>query len=87
MRIRKDHTLTTDVYVVEDGPVEDTEPGHLTQGRFKVEYLSVTYLEGELEKVYVKGPGYMANGQLGKSTRVRTYTSDFPYWVIDFLHQ
>jgi hypothetical protein len=87
MKITKNHTYTTDVYDVEDGPVEDTEPGYLTQGKFKADFLSVSYMDGELEKVHLKGPGLKANGGLGKSSRSRTYfRSQIPQWVIDFLH-
>lgn len=86
MKIRKDHTYITDVYSVEDGPVEDTAPGHLTQGRFKVNYMSVSSINGEIQQVYLKGPGLKADGSLGKTTRARTFFGDYPHWVTDYLN-
>lgn len=85
MRIRKDHTYTTDVYHVEDGPVEETAAGYLSQGRFRVNFLSVTYQDGVLSKVYLKGKHIRSDGLYGKTTRARTYFSEYPEWVTDYL--
>lgn len=86
MKFHKDHTSTTDVYSVEDGPVEETAPGHLTRVRFMVEFMSVTYTDGELERVYVKGKQIKSDGQLGKSTHARSFFKEIPQWVTDFLN-
>lgn len=86
MRIRKSHTTTTTVYRVEDGPVEETAPGHLTQGLFKVDYLAVSYLEDELHKVYLKGQRLKADGTPGKTSGSRVFFGDYPHWVTDFLN-
>lgn len=85
MRIRKQHTYVTEVYDVEDGPVEETQPGYLSQGQFRVDYLAVTSMDGGLQKIYIKGKHIKADGEYGKTTRARTYFSEFPYWVVDFL--
>lgn len=86
MNIIKSHTYTTDVYRVENGPTAETAPGHLTQGMFKVDYLAVSYLNGELEKVYLKGKRLKADGEPGKTMGSRTFFGSFPHWVVDFLH-
>jgi hypothetical protein len=85
MEIRKLRTYTSDIYAITDGPVVDTESGHLTQGQFKADYMAVTTLDGELEKVYVKGQQITSKGTLGKNTRSRTFFSDYPVWVLKFL--
>lgn len=85
MRIRKDHTSITDVYQVEDGPVAETQPGYLSQGQFRVDYLAVTRINDEVLKIYIRGKHIKADGQYGKTTRARTYFGDFPHWVTDFL--
>jgi len=78
------HTKTTDTYAMVDGPVENTV-GHRTPGRFKVEFLSVSRVDGKLDKVYIKGPTLTVDGRLGKSSSARTFFSDYPQWVLDFL--
>lgn len=85
MDIKKLHTYVSHTYHIDDGPVVDTQPGYLTQGKFKADYFSVTYHDGVLEKVYIKGPQITVKGVLGKSTRARTYFGDFPDWVIEHI--
>jgi hypothetical protein len=86
MDVRKTHTYVSHTYHVEDGPVEDTEPGYLTQGKFVVDYMSLTYHDGVLFKVYLKGPGIKTDGSLGKNVRARTYFGGgYPAWVKDYI--
>lgn len=84
MEIRKEHTVITDTYSVIDGPVEDTEQRRVP-GLFKVEALSVSYLDGKLDKVYVKGPTLTVDGRLGKTPSARTFFENYPAWVLEFL--
>jgi hypothetical protein len=82
----KGHRRTTQTYTVVDGPVMETEPGHLTQGKFKVDYLAVSWVDNDVQMVYVKGPGLKADGTLGKYVRSRKlFGSDIPDWVDEVL--
>lgn len=86
MQFIKGHRSTIQTYTVVDGPVMDTEPGHRTQGKFKVDYLAVTWMENEVQRVYVKGQGLKADGTPGKYVRARTlFGSDIPDWVDEVL--
>lgn len=85
MEIHKEQTVVTDSYGVIDGPVEDTSPRRVP-GKFKVEYLSVSYTDGILGRVYVYGPTLTVDGQLGKSRSARSFYGDYPQWVLDFLN-
>lgn len=86
MEFIKGHRSCTQTYTVVDGPVMETEPGHLTQGKFKVDYLAVTWIDNDVQRVYVRGPGLKADGSLGKYFRARTLSgSDIPDWVDEVL--
>jgi hypothetical protein len=82
----KGHRSITQTYTVVDGPVVETEPGHLTQGKFKVDYLAVSWMDGEVQSVYLKGQGLKADGSLGKYARSRRLVgSHIPDWVEELL--
>jgi hypothetical protein len=66
--------------------VEDTAARRVP-GRFKVEFMSVSYLDGELKKVYIKGPTLKADGSLGKTSSAVTFFRDYPAWVLDYLRE
>lgn len=86
MKFIKGHRSTTQTYTIVDGPVMETAPGHLTQGKFKVDYLAVSWMDNEVQRVYVKGPGLKVDGSLGKYVRARTFFgSDIPDWVNEIL--
>lgn len=86
MRFTKGHRSTTQTYTIVDGPVMETAPGHLTQGKFKVDYLAVSWLDNEVQMVYVKGQGLKADGTLGKYVRARKlFGPDIPVWVNEIL--
>ena len=86
MEFIKGHRSCTQTYTVVDGPVMETEPGHLTQGKFKVDYLAVSWTDNDVQMVYVKGPGLKADGSLGKYARTRRlFGSDIPDWVDEVL--
>jgi hypothetical protein len=86
MDIRKAYRSVTDAYIVIDGPVEDTASRRVP-GRFKVEFLSVTYLDGELRQVYLKGRTLTKDGRLGKTSSAVTLFGDYPAWVLDYLRE
>ena len=86
MKATKNHTYTTHTFDVEDGPLEETTPGRLTHGKFKVEYMAVTYHDGVLFSVYLKGQRLTVKGGLGKTPAARTYyTSGYPEWVKEYI--
>lgn len=86
MRFIKGHRSTTQTYTIVDGPVMETAPGHLTQGKFKVDYLAVSWMDNDVQMVYVKGPGLKADGTLGKYVRARKlFGADIPGWVEELL--
>jgi hypothetical protein len=86
MRFIKGHRSVTQTYTVVDGPLAETEPGRLTQGKFKVDYLAISWMDGEVQMVYLKGPGLKADGSLGKYDRSRKlFGSEIPDWVDELL--
>jgi hypothetical protein len=86
MKFIKGHRSATQTYTVVDGPVMETEPGHRTQGKFKVDYLAVSWVEDEVQMVYIKGPGLKSDGKLGKYVRSRKlFGSDIPDWAAEVL--
>ena len=86
MKFIKGHRSATQTYTVVDGPVMETAPGHLTQGKFKVDYLAVSWMDNEVQMVYVKGQGLKADGSLGKYSRTRKlFGTDIPDWVDEVL--
>jgi hypothetical protein len=86
MEFIKGHRSVTQTYTVVDGPVVETAPGHLTQGKFKVDYLAISWQDSEVQMVYLKGPGLKADGSLGKYDRSRKlFGSDIPDWLDELL--
>lgn len=86
MKFIKGHRSVTQTYTVVDGPVMETAPGRLTQGKFKVDYLAVTWIDNKVQMVYVKGQGLKTDGNLGKYPRTRKlFGSDIPDWVGEVL--
>lgn len=86
MKFIKGHRSCTQTYTVVDGPLMETAPGHLSQGKFKVDYLAVSWVDNEVHRVYIKGPGLKVDGSPGKYVRARTlFGADIPDWVDEVL--
>lgn len=86
MKATLNYTRTTKFFTVEDGPIIETSPNRLRQGRFKIETLSLTYHEGKITNVFVRGKNVLPDGVTGKLYHDRTLlTSEFPDWLVEFI--
>ena len=63
MEVTKKSVSTTRTYTIVDGPVMDTDPRFVT-AQFTVEVVSVTYLNGKLDRAYARGPSVTVPGRL-----------------------
>ncbi len=87
MEFIKRHRTVTQWYDLVDGPIMDTTPTtRLTQGRFKVEKVSVTWVDGEARRVFVRGQAVLADGRRGKLYHDRNLMgNEFPEWLDEVL--
>lgn len=86
MQFIKGHRTATQWYTVVDGPIMDTDPRRLSQGRFKVESLSVSWMDGDVSRVFMRGQSVLGDGRKGKVQRDRTLlASELPDWMDELL--
>ncbi len=82
----KEHRHVTQWYTVVDGPVMETSPFRLSANRFKVDRISITWTDGEVSRVFMRGQAVLADGRKGKLFHDRTLTaSELPDWMDEFL--
>jgi hypothetical protein len=87
MKFIKQHRTVTQWYTVEDGPIMDSDPRRLSARRFKVERVSVSWMDGEVQRVFVHGQAVLADGSMGKLYHDRTLLggTDLPEWLHEVL--
>lgn len=86
MEFIKESRMVTQRYTVVDGPIVDTDPRRLAKGRFRVEVLTISWLDGAVGRVFVRGQAVLADGRKGKLKHDRDfYGSDIPDWVDELL--
>lgn len=66
MKLIKTFRTVTQGYDVQDGPIIGTDPNRLSKGRFKVEQMTVSWVNGEINRIFVRGQSVRADGQFGK---------------------
>jgi len=76
----------TQTYTVVDGPVVDMDPNRLSKGRFRVEMVTVSWIDGNVTRVFVRGQAVLKDGSDGKYKHDRSYYgSDIPDWLDGIL--
>jgi len=86
MEFIKGSRHVTQNYTVVDGPVVDTDPNRLSTRRFKVELLTVSWVDNEVRRIFVRGQAVLADGRKGKYRHDRTFIgSEIPDWAQEIL--
>jgi len=86
MEFIKQSRSVTQTYTVVDGPIMGTDPRRLSQGRFRVELLTVTWIDGVAHRVFVRGQSVLGDGRKGKLKHDRTLVgAEIPEWMDELL--
>ena len=86
MEFIKGSRSVTQTYTVVDGPVVDTDPSRISKGRFRVEMVTVSWINGNVTRVFVRGQSVLKDGSDGKYKHDRSYYGwHIPEWLDEVL--
>jgi hypothetical protein len=88
MKTTHKYTVQTEAYRIEDGPVVKVEGRRRVASHFRVELLTLDYLNGDIREVFVRGTRLDQEGNVGTATHQRRFgANELPEWVKEFINE